>query len=104
MDPEEHERNRTSLEDVLWLMERIIDFHGEDEYLRGFLRLRPAIAEARRLTQALGPPVILLQGEPVEVLVDEPNESLVIQIRTGTEGRTVSTVRTTTAQSREPGQ
>ena len=90
MNREELERASDLLGDVLWQMENILNFHGEEDYQDGFFSLRSTLAEAHNLMQDLRAPVMLT--EPLEVLVVEPLKSLVIQIRTGTEGRTVSTV------------
>ena len=78
------------LEDVLWHMENVINFHNEEEYREGFPSLRTALAEARVLTQALVPPSAVYTI-PLESIPKWP-ESLVIQVRSGTEGRTVTTV------------
>ena len=64
---------------ALWNIERYIDFHADEEYWNGFPRLRTALAEARQLTQALLPPVILLQ-EVLEIFEEEVVETLRIRV------------------------
>ena len=97
--------NRVLLEELLWKIERLIDFHHEDEYRDNFPRLRSALARVRQLVQALGPPVVLYEpygnmpipaSEPcvVSTVPDEspdefPIEPLIIRIQPGTGKRTV---------------
>ena len=59
-----------SLTQALWDIERYVDFHADEEYWDEFPRLRAALAEARQLTQAIMPPVVLLQ-EVYQIPEDE---------------------------------
>ena len=61
--------------------------------------MRTALAEVHVLMQALTPPPVLTM-ELIET-VPEQVEQVKSQVRTGTEGRIVSTVCTASAQSRE---
>ena len=72
MNPAEISEN---LFQALWNIERYVDFHANEESQDGFSRLRAALAEARRLTQALLLPVVLLQ-EVLEILEEEVIEML----------------------------
>ena len=91
--------NRENLEQALWNIERYINFHAEEEYRDGFPRLRAALAEARRATQALLPPVIPLQeavNRPEEVV-----ETLSIRVNSAGE-RSVSAMNITVPRTPAP--
>ena len=75
MNPAENSEN---LFQALWNIERYVDFQADEEYRDGFPRLRAALAEARRATQALLPPVVLLQ-DVLEILGEEVIEKIKTQ-------------------------
>ena len=66
MNPAENSKN---LLQALWNIKRYVNFYADEEYRDGFPRLRAALAEARRVTQALLPPIVLLQDA-----VDTPDK------------------------------
>ena len=101
MDQEEIKRIQELLVEVLWCVENTINFHGKEDYADGFPSLRTALSEVRTLMYALVPPPVLYMV-PLES-VPEPSNSLVLQVRSGTEGRTVSTVQFATAPLHELG-
>lgn len=67
-------RNLEVLENALYKMEQLIDFHREEEIRDNFPRLRKALNEARQSAQALHPPVVMpvYNEDPVMDPVHEP--------------------------------
>ena len=65
------------LTQALWNIERSLDFHIHEECREGFPRIRTALAEARQLSQALSPPVVL---QEVQETPEEYMETLRIDI------------------------
>ena len=78
------------LTQALWDIECSLDFHADEEYRDGFpgIQSRTAIAEARQLSQALSPPVVL---QEVRKAPEEYIETLRINVSSIGE-RSVSTV------------
>ena len=79
-----------SLSRALWNIENYISFHADEEHRDGFPRVRVALAKAWQVTQALVPPVVLLQ-EVREVPVEEHFETLMTNVRSTGE-RSVSSI------------
>ena len=56
----DHRQNLDVLEEALYRMEQLLDFHQEEEMRSNFPRLRRALNLARQSAQAMHTPVVML--------------------------------------------